>query len=58
MNEKQLQALLKKTQAAAAKKQAQKKPAFDPTLEATRPKQTADESDASEIFREMKKREF
>ncbi len=53
-----MQALLRKTQAKAAQKAAKPKPSFDPTLEATRPKQTADESDASDIFREMKKREF
>ncbi|MCE2940764.1 MAG: hypothetical protein ACK53A_10675 [Gemmatimonadota bacterium] len=58
MNEKQMQALLKKTQAKAAQKAAKSKPSFDPTLEATRPKQTADDSDASDIFRTMKKREF
>lgn len=58
MNEKQLQALLKKTQAKAAQKAAKPKPSFDSTLEATRPKATADESDAADIFREMKKREF
>jgi hypothetical protein len=58
MNEKQLQALLKKTQAKAAQKASKPKPSFDSTLEATRPKATADESDAADIFREMKKREF
>lgn len=58
MNEKQLQALLKKTQQKANQKAAKPKPSFDRTLEATRPQQTADESDAADIFREMKRREF
>lgn len=59
MNEKQLQALIKKNAARAERAQKQKqRPAFDSTLDATRSPDAADESDADAIFREMKKREF
>ena len=58
MNEKQLQALLRKT----ARKVEQTKPkprkAYDSTLDATRPTESAPDSEADEIFKEMKKREF
>ncbi len=58
MNEKQLQALLRKT----AKKVEQAKPkprkAYDSTVDATRPSESAPDSEADEIFKEMKKREF
>ena len=61
MNEAQLKALLKKTQAAAARKPKQKK-SYDATLDATRPPQTPEEeaasSDALDLFQQMKKREF
>lgn len=59
MKEAQMKALLKKTQAKAAQ---QKKPArgtYDPTLEATRRgAEPVDGSEADEIFKEMKRREF
>lgn len=59
MNEKQLQALIKKNAAKAERAQKQKqRPAFDATLDATRPTDATDESEADAIFREMKKREF
>ena len=59
MNEKQLQALIKKNAAKAERAQKQKqRPAFDSTLDATRSPESADESEADAIFREMKKREF
>ena len=59
MNEKQLQALIKKNAARAERAQKQKqRPAFDSTLDATRSPDVADESEADAIFREMKKREF
>lgn len=59
MNEKQLQALIKKNSARAERAQKLKqKPAFDKTLDATRPADAPDDSEADEIFREMKKREF
>ena len=61
MNEAQLKALLRKTQAAAAAKP-KKNRSYDDTLDATRPKQTAEEeaasSDALDLFQQMKKREF
>lgn len=59
MNEKQLQALIRKNAAKAERAQKQKqRPAFDKTLDATRPSDAPDDSEADEIFREMKKREF
>lgn len=59
MNEKQLQALIRKNAARAERAQKQKqRPAFDATLDATRPTDAKDESEADAIFREMKKREF
>lgn len=60
MNEAQLQKLLRKTQAAASKPK--KNRLYDATLEVTRPPQTPEEearqSDATDLFQEMKKREF
>jgi len=57
MNDKQLQALVKKNAAKAAKA-AQKREAYaDPTLKATRAKDD-DSGDAEKMFKEMKKREF
>jgi hypothetical protein len=59
MNEKQLQALIRKNAAKAERAQKQKqRPAYDKTLDATRSPDAADESEAEEIFKEMKKREF
>lgn len=62
MNEAQLKALLRKTQAAAEKAKPKKNRTYDATLDATRPKQTeaeqAAESDAKDLFQQMKKREF
>lgn len=58
MKDNQLKSLLKKTQAKAAQV---KKPApqgYDPTLQATRGNVERDDSDAKEIFKEMKRREF
>jgi hypothetical protein len=61
MNEAQLKALLRKTQAAAANKP-KKNRNYDATLDATRPprSQEAEEadSDAADLFQQMKKREF
>jgi len=57
MNEKQLQALVKKNAAKAAKA-AEKRGAYtDPTLAATKSPER-DDSDAQKIFKEMKRREF
>lgn len=58
MKDAQLKALLKKTQQKATQTKKPTRQPYDPTLEATRSKQEADESDAKEIFREMKRREF
>ena len=62
MNEAQLKALLRKTQAAAAAAKPKKKSTYDATLDATRPpKSEADEAadaDAADLFQQMKKREF
>lgn len=58
MKDNQLKALLKKTQAKAAQVKKPAKQAYDPTLEATRNATQADDSDAKEIFKEMKRREF
>ena len=57
MDDKKIQALARKN---AAKAQAVKKqkPAFDPTLDATRPPEAPEGSEADRIFREMKRREF
>ena len=61
MNDAQLKALLKKTQAAAAARP-KKKRTYDATLDATRPPQTeeteAADADAADLFAQMKKREF
>ncbi|HEY2065615.1 MAG TPA: hypothetical protein VGG84_06620 [Gemmatimonadaceae bacterium] len=61
MNDAQLKALLRKTQAAAAAKP-KKKRTYDATLDATRPPQTeeseAADADAADLFAQMKKREF
>jgi hypothetical protein len=57
MNEKQLQALVRKNAAKAAKVTGKGRTFNDPTLEATR-SPDRDDSDAQKIFKEMKKREF
>jgi hypothetical protein len=62
MNEAQLKALLRKTQAAAAAKKPKKNRTYDATLDATRPPPDdateAADADAAELFDEMKRREF
>ncbi|MBL0938251.1 MAG: hypothetical protein IBJ03_05125 [Gemmatimonadaceae bacterium] len=58
MKDAQLKALLKKTQQKATQVKKPTRQPYDPTLEATRSKQEADDSDAKEIFKEMKRREF
>ena len=62
MNEAQLKALLRKTQAAAERAKPKKDRTYDPTLDATRGKKTQAESeadsDAADLFQQMKKREF
>jgi hypothetical protein len=58
MKDAQLKALLKKTQTKAAQVKKPTRQAYDSTLEATRSAVEADDTDAKDIFREMKKREF
>ena len=58
MKDAQLKALLKKTQTKAAQVKKPTRQAYDATLEATRSAVEADDTDAKDIFREMKKREF
>jgi hypothetical protein len=62
MNEAQLKALLRKTQAAAAAAKPKKNRTYDATLDATRPPKTeeneAADADAADLFAQMKKREF
>jgi hypothetical protein len=60
MNEKELQALLRKTQKKAAQKATKPRAVFDPTLEATRGNKgdAFDDNEAEQIFKEMKRREF
>ncbi|MEO8560838.1 MAG: hypothetical protein ABI601_02110 [bacterium] len=62
MNEAQLKALLRKTQAAAAAAKPKKNRTYDATLDATRPPTDeateAANADAADLFAVMKKREF
>lgn len=59
MDEKQLAKLMKKTMAKANKPKAQLRRTYDATLDVTRPKDAdKDNSDATEIFEIMKKRDF
>lgn len=58
MKDNQFQSLLKKTQAKAAQVKKPSKQAYDPTLAATRGTEERDDSEAKEIFKEMKRREF
>ncbi len=59
MKDTQLKALLRKTQEKAAKVRKPARQAFDPTLEATRGnREPIQGTEADEIFREMKRREF
>ncbi|MBK6487328.1 MAG: hypothetical protein IPF98_10760 [Gemmatimonadetes bacterium] len=58
MNEKQLQALARKNAAKAVKADKKPRPTYDPTLEATRGPDRANDSDTQKLFKEMKKREF
>jgi hypothetical protein len=62
MNEAQLKALLRKTQAAAAAAKPKKNRTYDATLDATRPPTDeateAANADAADLFSQMKKREF
>lgn len=57
MNEKQIQALIKKIQSKPKKQDI--RPTYDPTLEATKREAPTEETEArKQFFSEMKKREF
>ncbi|MDQ6828657.1 MAG: hypothetical protein M3081_07305 [Gemmatimonadota bacterium] len=58
MNDKQLLALAKKNAAKSHAPKGKKPPVYDATLDATRPAEEPDLTDAQEIFKEMKRREF
>lgn len=57
MNEKQLEALIRKNQARAGKQPKGGRRWQDPTIAATQAPER-DDNDAEEIFKEMKRREF
>lgn len=59
MKDSQLKALIKKNTEKAARPKQQERKTFDPTLEATRAgTEPLSGTDAEEIFKEMKRREF
>ncbi len=58
MDDKKLLALARKNAAKAPRAQNKPRPAYDATLEATRPPEPEEGSEAEQIFREMKRREF
>ncbi|HMA01467.1 MAG: hypothetical protein ACM34L_02105 [Gemmatimonas sp.] len=58
MNEKEMQALLRKTQAKAAAKRMPNRPTYDKALDAIRGERPEASEDATEIFKEMKRRTF
>jgi hypothetical protein len=58
MNEKEMQALLRKTMAKAAAKKNPNRPTYDKALDAIRGERPEASEDATEIFKEMKKRTF
>jgi hypothetical protein len=59
MDNKKLLALARKNAAKAAEvERKRKKKTYDSTLDATRPEEAPDDSEADSIFREMKRREF
>lgn len=59
MKDAQIAALIRKNSAKASQPKKPARASFDPTLEATRGgKEPLDGTDAEQIFKEMKKREF
>ena len=58
MDDKKILALAKKNAAKAHAPKTKKTPTYDATLEVTRPADESDSTDAQEIFKEMKRREF
>ena len=58
MDEKQLAKLVKKTVAKANKPKAQPRRTYDATLDITRRPENDRDTEAAELFEQMKKREF
>ena len=58
MDEKQLAKLVKKTVAKASKPKVPQRRTYDSTLDVTRRPETAQDTEAAELFEQMKKREF
>ena len=58
MDEKQLAKLVKKTVAKAAKPKASHRRTYDSTLDVTRRPENDRDTEANELFEQMKKREF
>lgn len=58
MDDKKLQALARKNAAKAKQVEKKRQRAFDATIDATRPPEPEEGSEADRIFREMKRREF
>jgi len=58
MNEKQIKALAKRNAAKVARSKPGQQRTYDETLDATRPRDERDRTDADRIFKEMKRREF
>ncbi len=58
MKDKQLEKLVKKNMAKAAQPKVKPRPLYDPTLEATRRPEQADQEENKEFFDQMKRREF
>lgn len=58
MTDKEIQALIRRTTAQAAKKKKKPRNSYDPTLDATRGPEREDDLENQEFFKEMKRREF
>jgi hypothetical protein len=58
MDEKQLAKLVRKTVAKAAKPKVPQRRTYDSTLDVTRRPQSDQDTEAQELFEQMKKREF
>jgi hypothetical protein len=58
MDEKQLAKLVKKTMGKAARPKTPPNKTYDPTLDATRRPPSPKDDEATELFQQMKKREF
>ncbi len=58
MDEKQLAKLVKKTVAKASKPKAPQRRTYDATLDVTRRPENDKDTEAQELFEQMKKREF